>query len=124
MEPLLKTIKEIGKAPIWKEKILVIFLLITVLFNLFLWFFVYLNYRIEKEITVIHYSVLSGIDWLDKKIYLFRMPAAGLIIFLINFFLTKIFYQKGREIIAYFLCLSSFFVNSILIVAAILIISL
>lgn len=121
---IFKVIKEIGRIPFWKERILVIFLLITFLFNLFLWFFVYLNYQTVKEVTVIHYSVLSGIDWLDKKIYLFRMPVAGLAIFLLNFILMSIFYKKGKKIIAYFFSLSSFLVNLILITAAILILSL
>lgn len=121
---IFKVIKEIGKIPFWHEKILVIFFLVSVLLNIFLWLFVYFYYQIAKEITVIHYSVVSGIDWIDKKIYLLRMPAAGFLIFLINFVLTSIFYNKNRKIPFYFLSLSSLLVNFSLIVAAILIFTL
>ncbi len=105
-----------------QEKIAFIFITITFLLNLFLWFFVYLNYKNLKEITIIHYSVLAGVDRLDKKIYLFEMPLVGLIILVVNFLL--IVFLSKEKILNYFLIFSSFLSNLFLIISAILIFSL
>lgn len=110
------------KAKFWREKIIVVFLLITFLLNLFLWFLIFFNYKNLKEITILHYSVLTGVDRLDKKIYLFEMPLVALIILIIN--LILMFFQKKEKILNYFLVFSSFLINLSLIVATILIFTL
>lgn len=105
-----------------KEKIFIAFLLITFFLNLFLWFFVYLNYKNLKEMTVIHYSVLTGVDRVDRKIYLFETPLIGLVILIVNFIL--IIFLSKEKILNYFLVFSSFLVNLSLVISAILLFSL
>jgi hypothetical protein len=119
---ILKTIKEISKKPFWREKFLVFILVFAFLINLFLWFFTFLNYKNLKETTVIHYSVLTGIDRIDKKIYLFEMPFFGTIFFIINFILINFFSE--RKLLVYFLTVFSLLINVFLATAIILILTL
>lgn len=101
-----------------------IIILISVALDVFLWFFLLLTYRGFKEITVIHYSVLSGIDWLDKKIYLFLFPLAGLIIFFINFILIFLLYRKNEKLLSFFLTITSLLVNIFLVAGFLLVYTL
>jgi len=124
--PILKAIREASKIAFWKERVLLALLVMTLLLNLFLWLFVYLNYRNLKEITILHYSVLPGIgiNQLGNKIYLFNIPLTGLIIFLFNLVLTNFLFKKGEKLLGYFLTSTSFLANLSLLVSAILILSL
>lgn len=121
--PLLKVIKETSRIPLRKERVIVNFLKITFLLNLFLWFFIYLNYKKLGKITIIHYSVLTGVDQIDDKIFLFKMPLVGLAILIINFILLNILYRKGEKLLSYFIVLSSLVINIFLILASILIVT-
>ncbi|MFN3301421.1 MAG: hypothetical protein ACK413_00100 [Patescibacteria group bacterium] len=120
---LLKAIREISRISIRKEKILVSFLIFTFIINLFLWFFIYLNYKNLSETVIIHYSAITGVDQIDKKIYLFKMPLAGLSILIINFICLTILSKKSEKLLSYFLVFSSFIINIFLILSSILIVT-
>lgn len=123
--PLLKALKQVSKISFRQEKILVIFFVITIFLNLFLWFFIFFYYKNLKEIVTLHYSTISGIgiDQIGPKRFLFEMPLIGLIILFLNFFFTNLLFQKGEKILGYFLIVASFLINLSLTAAAILILS-
>ena len=121
---ILKTIKEIVKKPIWRDKILIIFFISAFLLNLFLWAFVFLNYKNLKEVTILHYSVLTGIDRIDRKEYLFEIPTFGLFILILNLLLSFFLHQQAKFILSYFLGVSSLIINIFLILSLILVFSL
>jgi hypothetical protein len=96
---------------IFQNTYLSVLTIISLLFNFFLWFFILLSYQHIKDFTIIHYSVLSGADWVDEKKNLFIYPIIGLVIFLLNFILIFFFYRRQEKFIAYILSLASLLVN-------------
>lgn len=102
---------------IFQNAYLAVFTIISLLFNLFLWFFILLSYQNIKDFTIIHYSVLSGVDWVDEKKNLFIYPLIGSIIFLINFILIFYFYRRQEKFIFYSLAITTLLVNLVCLVS-------
>lgn len=101
-----------------------VIILISAVLDVFLWFFILLTYQRFKEITVIHYSVLAGIDWLDQKIYLFLFPLADLVIFLLNFVLIFFLYRQNEKLLCFFLAITSLLVSTLLLTSFFLVYTL
>ena len=109
---------------IFQNTYISILTVISLLFNFFLWFFILLSYQHIKDFTIIHYSVLSGVDWVDEKKNLFIYPIIGLVIFLLNFILIFFFYRRQEKFITYSLSLTSLLVNLACLVGFLLVYTL
>jgi hypothetical protein len=101
---------------IFQNVYLAVFTIISLLFNLFLWFFILLSYQNIKDFTIIHYSALSGVDWVDEKKNLFVYPLIGSVVFLINFILIFYFYRRQEKFIFYSLAITTLLINLVCLI--------
>lgn len=93
------------------------------LLNLIIWLFLFINITPSLEPIPLHYNIYFGIDYFGPSNRIFFLPLLGLLILLVNFFLSLLFYFK-EKILSYFLIFSSILVQFLLIVASVFIILL
>lgn len=67
---------------------------------------------------ILHYNVYFGVDMLGDWKNLFLLPAVGLILFFINFFLSLYFYRRKERIASYLLLIATLMIQLSLIVAS------
>lgn len=113
-----------GIKNIFNNLVLLVTLIICLGFNIFLWFFILLVYQQLKDITIIHYSVLIGVNWLENKSYLFIFPFSGLVVFVFNFIFAVLFYQTDKKLLSHYLVFTIFLINIFLTVGFFLIYTL
>lgn len=68
---------------------------------------------------ILHYNVYFGVDMLGDWKNLFLLPAIGLILFLINFFLSLYFYKRKERIASYLLLIAALMIQLSLIIASV-----
>lgn len=68
---------------------------------------------------ILHYNVYFGVDMLGGWKNLFLLPAVGLILFLVNFFLSLYFYRRKERIASYLLLIATLIIQLSLIVASV-----
>ncbi len=91
--------------------------LLTLAANFYLWYLIYNFIDFGKKFYVLHYNVYFGIDFIDSPQKLLNIPFLGILVLLVNIFLSYIIYTfKEKFIIPYFLLASSFFINLELII--------
>jgi len=79
-------------------------------------------FRINTETFLsLHYSIYFGVDWIGTEWGLFFFSIISIIIFLINYLLAGILYNKKREL-SYFLIGSLPLLEAFMLVAIILVI--
>lgn len=71
---------------------------------------------------VLHYNVYFGVDMIGNYRLVFLLPAIGLVLFLINFFLSRHFYGHKERIASYLLLMAALMVELCLFVASLSII--
>jgi len=76
-----------------------------------------------EEIIPLHYNVYFGVDQIGPRIEFLRLPALGLLILIVNFFLAYSVYRHER-LCAYFLVLSAALLQIFLLISGILILNL
>lgn len=108
----------------WQDKLLFTFTFSALLINFFLWIFTFLKLKNLPEQIILHYNVLTGVNWIDAKIYLLVMPLVGMIIFLVNFLISGLVYNKNKKLLSCLLAISSLVSNLLLAIALIFIINL
>ncbi len=93
-----------------------IFSAISILINLFLWYFTWYIYKnISQDIAVLHYNVEFGIDQVGNKSYFFIIPLLSLFFILINNIAFLILFKKEDfKFLAYFLLSFLLFFNILL----------
>jgi len=79
------------------------------------------KFFLAREYVVLHYNIYFGISSLGPWYQIFIIPLWGIVIWLVNFFLSFHYYLKIK-IISYFLAISAGAINLILLVASILLI--
>ncbi|MCX6813912.1 MAG: hypothetical protein NT078_01730, partial [Candidatus Azambacteria bacterium] len=67
---------------------------------------------------VLHYNVNWGVDYLGEVKSIFILPTVGMVIFLLNGFLTLKLWKKNR-ILSYFLTVATFLVQCFLIISGV-----
>ncbi|MBT4277556.1 hypothetical protein HOD96_02295 [Candidatus Falkowbacteria bacterium] len=103
-----------------KDKTVASILIGSILINLAVW----LNLlRIKKttELIPLHYNIYFGIDYIGEWHKLFTIAGVGLLVLLINFLLSLLFYFKDK-FIAYTLLITALFVQIILILSSLAIV--
>lgn len=68
---------------------------------------------------ILHYNVYFGVDMLGNWKNLFLLPAVGLFLFLINFFLSIYFYRRKERIASYLLLIATLMIQLSLLVASV-----
>lgn len=69
----------------------------------------------------LHYSIYLGVDWLGGPANFFIFTGIATLIFIINFILTNIFYEK-KKILSYFLSASASFLELFMLIAVSLVV--
>jgi len=84
------------------------------------WSVAYINLADVNELLVIHFDYFKGANFFGTKQTVFAVLAVGLLILLVNFFLSRVFYFRERSL-AYVFAGVSFFA-ALLILAQIIVI--
>lgn len=82
----------------------------------------YFNLRNVDHLLVIHFTGGQGIDFLGNKIDVYEILFSGLTVFLINIFLTAVFYERIR-FFSYFISFFNIFFSTLILIAVGVIIS-
>ena len=84
-----------------------IFLIFTFLSNILLWLLSWLVVvNINQELSILHYNILFGIDYIGSPNHIFWLPTFGLLITIINLILS-LWLFKREKLIAQILMLSA-----------------
>jgi len=123
-----KLINHLKATPARKDKIILIFSLLSLLFNILIWYLIYYKLRPlvaflpeDQSFIPLHYNVFLGIDSFGHWQNIFYLPAFGLLFWLINL-VVGFFLYNSKKLASYFLCISSLFCQIILLIACALII--
>jgi vacuolar-type H+-ATPase subunit I/STV1 len=113
-------LKKVNLKIIFGEKILLLFFLVGLLLNTFIWIFLFLSVKSRSEPIPLHYNIYFGIDLIGKIYKLFFLPFFGLLVIFINYVVSSIVYKR-EKILSYFLMSITVFTQAILVLAMILI---
>jgi len=104
--------------PGWRNKTILFLVLLGLLFNLALWLI--LVFKIKPSLVLIptKYNVLLGVTELGKWYQVYRLPAIGFLIYLVNLVLAGILYRNER-LASYLLLGFATFVQVLILVAEI-----
>mgnify|MGYP006306610163 CR=1 FL=1 len=91
--------------------------------NIFIWLFLAWQVGDLPDHLFLHYNIYFGVDLVGYWYRLFFLPLAGLLIMLVNFIIAAFFYKKER-LLVYFLIFSSSFIQIIIFLAALAIVSI
>jgi len=103
----------------WSFLYVKIYLIILILLNISLWTLASFFYsRINEDIVALHYNVDFGINLIGDSRKLYIIPALGLAIIIINFFLVAFTVEhKDKKFIAHLLLAAALIANYTLIAA-------
>ncbi|MGP8321209.1 MAG: hypothetical protein ACT6FE_02650 [Methanosarcinaceae archaeon] len=107
----------------WKNKTVVNCISLSLFLNLSLWIYFFQNKKTGDYPIILHYNIISGVDYLGvyEKIYL--IPFVGLLLILFNSILGYFLYNK-EKLASYFLVFNTFVIQIFLVVSGYLIISI
>lgn len=93
----------------------------AIMANILSWVLVTVFLKKETLNIILHYNVLSGIDYQGDQAKLFTIPAIGMFIFLMNFAIARFVKSKDR-FISYLLLLTALLNQVFVIIAVVAII--
>lgn len=111
---------------VFKDKFFRIVFPLSILLNLIIWAFLYLNFwplRETRGILPLHYNIYFGIDFVGEWYKIFIVPATGIFFIIINFLVADIVYLRDK-VVSYFLAGAAIFIQMILGLAALAVIYL
>lgn len=78
----------------FKDKIIKQNLIIGLILNLLLWLLVYFRLPIQVEPIILRYNIYVGINLIGPWYQAYFLPLAGLVVFLLNFFIGRSVFKK------------------------------
>jgi hypothetical protein len=121
---LEQTLRQIKRAYFWRERLIVFFLTSSLFLGLINWFYLFFSLKKKTAILPLHLSLLFGVDRIGPKNFVFELPAIGLAIFVLNFILAYIFYERGEKYVSHLFLGASCFFQVVLLIGIILILKL
>ncbi|MEK7159242.1 MAG: hypothetical protein AAB766_01945 [Patescibacteria group bacterium] len=125
---LYQFLDKLKTTPARKNKLILISSIVGLVLNLLIWLVIYfkfypLVYDLPEEQSFIplHYNIYLGVDLFGKWQNIFYLPGIGLVIFLVNTISALLLYSK-KEILSYFLSVSSALLQVFLLLATIFVI--
>lgn len=85
--------------------------------NLAIWGWLFWNIRPQDQHIFLHYNILFGVDFLGEWWRVYALPAAGLLILLVNAILGWLLYAKD-SFVATLLNVTAVLVQIVLLIAA------
>ncbi len=90
--------------------------------NAAVWLFLHARLVPQTEAMPIHYTIYFGIDLLGPWWYVYILPAAGLLVVLVNAVLAVVLYKQERPV-SFFLAVSGLLVQVIVSITSYLIVT-
>ncbi|MCX6763280.1 MAG: hypothetical protein NTZ97_00890 [Candidatus Moranbacteria bacterium] len=91
---------------------------ISVAANLTNWALIWIFIRPVDFPIILHYNVYFGVDMIGHWKQTYSLPAIGLFLILVNFFLAMHFYRSKNRIASYLIMMAALMVQLCLIVAS------
>ncbi len=101
----------------FRSRIAIWLLASSIFFNLADWLALYFFIQPADYPIILHYNVYFGVDVTGDWRRVYVMPAIGLFLFLVNFFLSIYFYRLKERIASYLLLMAALMVQLSLAVA-------
>lgn len=70
--------------------------LLALLGQIFMWWYLLVNIHPSNEPIFLHYNMVFGIDLVGSWRRIFYLPAGGLLIFFLNYFISWYFYSQDK----------------------------
>ena len=99
-----------------RDRLILVSLTSGAVLNIIIWILAISKFGYTQETVPLHYSVVYGIDFVSSSRQIYQLPAAGLVIWLVNAWLGRMVFQEGK-IFSYFLIVGSVFGQLILLLA-------
>lgn len=81
-----------------RDKWVLLPLIFIVLAQIIMWWYLAKNIKPGADQIFLHYNVVFGIDLLGAWWKIYLLPAGGLLTFLVNYFLSFLFYSFDRTL--------------------------
>lgn len=107
---------------IFREKILLLFLILSLIFLLASAVFIFFNTDKMGSPLILHFDIYRGVDLMGEITDLWMILASGLLAILINSVLAEVFFYRKR-ILSYFLAGVNIFIGLLVLIAVAVIIS-
>jgi len=107
----------------FRDRFVLINFVLSIFLNIVAWIVLYLKFMSVYGDIPLHYNIYFGIDYFGPAENIFVISFAGLIIVVVNFFLSHLLIRKSK-LLSYFLAATSSFYQLILFLATLLIINL
>lgn len=120
---LEKILRQIQRSKFWRDKKILWFLFFCLIIDILNFLYIYLEMRKSGQVVPLHYNILVGVDYVGHWTKLLYLPLSGLVIFFVNFFLIYKVYLDENKFFVNLLLFSTFSIQVILLIAAILIIN-
>ncbi len=91
------------------------------LLNIIHWILLLIKIKPSSTNILLHYNVVYGSDLISKSWYVYWIPLLALILLLLNFFVSSLFYKK-EKLASYFLSMATIAVQLIFLSASIILI--
>jgi len=104
-----------------KNPTILVTLVLSLLVNIFVWFWLLWQIGPVSEPIFLHYNILFGVDYIGEWWRVLFLPLIGLIILLVNGILGWILYGKDKFLAQFLNCVSLFCQVFLLLTACILV---
>lgn len=90
---------------------------VAILLNIILWIILFIKFGVSTRPLPLHFNIVYGIDFVGKAYHVYEIPAAGLLILIINLIFEKIFFRV-ETIFGYFFLFAAAGIQLFLLIAA------
>lgn len=94
----------------------------AILAQIFIWVYVLANIHPSAGQLFLHYNVIFGVDLIGEWWQVYYLPAAGLLVLIVNYGLSLFFYRNDK-VLARLLSFFTVFFHTFLLIAVILIVN-
>lgn len=116
---LIQRIRFFFSQEYFKNSLNIWFLIINIIINIANWLILLVFVKPVDFSVILHYNVYFGVDVIGDWRKIFFLPALGLFLFFLNFYLAIYFYKQEEKVAAYLLMLVSVLAQINLIIACI-----
>ena len=109
--------------PFFRNKLIIWPLAINAFVLIFNSFYIFLKLRVKEDLIPLHYNIYFGVDLIDNKYQIFKLPLIGLLVLIINCYLGRLIY-KQEKLAAYVLVWASLATTIILVFAGVFILNI
>jgi len=121
---LEKTLQQVQRSRFWKEKKIISLIILSLVLNLFIWFYLIFTFKGSERLMVLHSNLFSKANLIGSWTQFLVLPVLALGCLLINTILIFNYYILRKQKIIDLLCLLLLFSQIICLVAVLLIINL